>query len=150
MKPGLQILLVEDDNGHAQLATRNLKRAGLRHDLRRFADGQELLDFLFAPTHEDGPIPGRSYLLLLDIRMPRVDGIEVLRRLKADRNLRRMPVIMVSTSGEPETVERCHDLGCSAYINKPIRYEDYVAAVECLAHFLDIVVIPPLIPEQCQ
>src|SRR5579862_924239 len=100
------ILVAEDDEGHARLIQKNLSRAGLHNPIQRFANGQEALDFLF----RRGPGPHRggdtSYLLLLDIRMPKVDGVEVLRQIKSDPELRKMPVIMLTTTDDPREVER--------------------------------------------
>ncbi|HEX9079510.1 MAG TPA: response regulator, partial [Desulfuromonadaceae bacterium] len=92
-KKEVTILIAEDDDGHAELIRDNLYEAGLRNPLIRFRDGQEALDFFFAPP--DGVVPrrepGRAYLLLLDIRMPKVDGVAVLKRLKTTPELKSMP-----------------------------------------------------------
>mgnify|MGYP006297813709 CR=1 FL=1 len=142
------ILIAEDDDGHAALIERNLKRAGLHNDLIRFADGQAVLDFLFGKNNaaqEAGVrVPETAYLLLLDIRMPKVDGVEVLRRVKETPGLRRMPVIMITTTDDPREVERCHELGCSSYITKPIEYEKFVKAIRQLGLYLMVVQVPRL------
>src|SRR5512142_786887 len=95
------ILIAEDDAGHARLIEKNLSRAGLHNPIERFSNGQQILDFLFRRgpgrhRNEDTP-----YLLLLDIRMPQVDGVEVLRQVKEDLELRKMPVIMLTTTDDP-------------------------------------------------
>lgn len=142
MRKEIHIIIAEDDDGHAALINKNLRRAGIENDIIRFADGQQVLDFLFKKG--DGPHrkAGDSYLLLLDIRMPKVDGIEVLRQLKADEELRKIPVIMVTTTDDPREVEHCHLLGCSNYITKPVDYEKFVNAIRQLGLFLMIVQVP--------
>ena len=135
------ILIADDDAGHVRLIEKNLRRASLSNRIIRFEDGQEVLDFLFGrvtPAAEKG-VP---YLLLLDIRMPKVDGVEVLRQLKQDEVLRKIPVIMLTTTDDPNEVERCHFLGCSSYIVKPVDYELYAGAVQDLGQFISLVKIP--------
>jgi CheY-like chemotaxis protein len=141
-KETLSILLAEDDDGHARLIERNLERAGFVNKIVRARDGQETLDLIRA-----GKVltqsPDRHFLLLLDINMPRVDGVEVLRQLKADPRTARLPVIMLTTTDDPREVDRCYELGCSVYITKPVRYEDFVDALTRLGMFLEIVRLPP-------
>src|SRR5205823_2865116 len=97
----LIILLAEDDDGHASLVARNLKRAGIVNEIKHVRDGQEALDYLFCEgTHADRA-PDGPILLLLDLNMPRVDGIEVLRRVKADEQTARIPVIVLTTTDDP-------------------------------------------------
>ena len=142
--PPMIILLAEDDPGHARLVQRNLRRAGVGNEVLHFGDGQALLDFLQGAAEGPTCAADVPYLLLLDIRMPKVDGVEVLRRLKADDKLRRMPVIMLTTTDDPREVALCHDLGCSHYITKPVQYERFVHVVEQLGGFLLLVRVPPL------
>jgi CheY-like chemotaxis protein len=133
------IILVEDDDGHATLVERNLRRSGLDNGFIRLKDGQEALDFLLgseAPRRE-------SYVLLLDIKMPRVDGIEVLKRLKADPWTATLPVIMLTTTDDPREIERCYQLGCNVYVTKPVEYEQFIDAVKRLGFFLQVVKLPP-------
>jgi CheY-like chemotaxis protein len=138
------ILIGEDDEGHARLIEKNLTRAGLHNRVERFANGQQVLDFLFCR----GPGRHRSletpYLLLLDIRMPQVDGVEALRKIKEDPELRKMPVIMLTTTDDPREVERCHALGCSTYIVKPVVYEKFAEAINRMGMFISLVQVPQL------
>jgi len=142
MRKEAVILVAEDDEGHAGLIRKNLTRAGIVNDVLHFKDGQEVLDFLFRKG--DGPQRqlGASYILLLDIRMPKLDGIEVLIQVKADPELRKIPVIMITTTDDPKEVERCHAMGCSNYITKPVTYEDFANAVRQLGLFLVVVEVP--------
>ena len=138
----LVILLAEDDDGHARLVERNLKRAGITNQIVRARDGQEALDYVYRRGQHSARDGGEALLLLLDINMPRVDGIEVLRRLKEDESTEKIPVLMLTTTDDPREVERCYHLGCSIYITKPIEYEAFVEAVKRLGLFLQIVQIP--------
>lgn len=136
------ILITEDDEGHAGLIKKNLARAGISNEVLHFADGQAIIDFLFRLG--DGPHRKQNgaYILLLDIRMPKLDGTEVLKRIKEDPELRKMPVVMITTTDDPREVERCHALGCSSYITKPVEYDGFVNAVRQLGLFLAVVQIP--------
>lgn len=136
-RPGtLTVLIADDDDGHAVLIQEHLQDAGLATPILRFRDGQEVLDHLAGP--------GRSTpcLLLLDINMPRVDGLEVLRRLKADPATRRIPVIMLTTTDDPREVRACYDAGCSFYVTKPRSFQDFAETLLCLGRFLAVVEVP--------
>ncbi len=129
------ILLAEDDQGHAKLITKNLKRAGLDNRIILFKDGREVLNYLFREgegPHRDTAV---QHILLLDISMPKVSGIEVLNRIKQNDELMKIPVIMVTTTDDPHEVERCHKLGCSKYIIKTADYDKFVDAISELGTF---------------
>jgi len=132
------ILIAEDDPGHVELVKRNLWRSCVANDILQFKDGQDVLDFLFrrgrrAKCEEKG-----RYLLLLDIRMPRVDGQEVLRQMKEDEELRKIPVIILTTTDEASEVDRYYEMGCSFYMIKPADYNKFMEAVENLGAFLSL------------
>lgn len=136
------ILMAEDDPGHATLIRRNLERAGLRNELVHVPDGQEALDYVFRRgAHAARPLDA-SILLLLDIKMPRVDGVEVLRRIKHDERSSKIPVIMLTTTDDPREIERCYELGCNVYITKPVEYEQFIDAIRRLGLFLEVVILP--------
>jgi len=145
MKKEVVILIAEDDEGHAALIKKNLKRAGISNEIVHFKDGAEALDFLMGSNgggaHRKANV---AYMLLLDIRMPKVDGVEVLRQVKQHEELRKMPVIMITTTDDPREVENCHTLGCSTYITKPIDYEKFVESIRQLGLFLMVVEVPQL------
>ena len=84
------------------------------------------------------------YLVLLDIRMPKVDGIEVLRRIKEDQELRKLPVIMLTTTDDMREVQRCHELGCNVYIQKPVDYDRFAEAIRRLGLFITLLLVPPV------
>ena len=137
------ILIVDDDEGHAILIRENLEAAGLSSRIEHLRDGQAVLDFFFKmkPRRVDG---AESFLVLLDIRMPKVDGIEVLRLLKADPELRKLPVIMLTTTDDSREVERCHQIGCNGYIQKPVDYEKFAEAIRRIGLFLPLLLVPQL------
>jgi CheY-like chemotaxis protein len=139
----LEILLAEDDEGHAYLVQTNLKRAGVVNDITHVKDGQEALDFI----HRRGDFAeregGQPLLMILDINMPRIDGVEVLAQIKNTPATASLPVIMLTTTDDPREIERCYQLGCNVYITKPVAYEDFVEAVKRLGLLLQIVQVPP-------
>jgi CheY-like chemotaxis protein len=138
------ILIVEDDDGHARLTEKNLRRAGIKNEMLRFKDGQEILDFLFRKGEGRKRENQVAYLLLLDIRIPKIDGVEVLRQIKQDGEMRKIPVIMLTTMDDPREVEACHQLGCSHYIVKPVAYDKFAEVLSQLGLFLKIVQVPQI------
>jgi CheY-like chemotaxis protein len=144
MKVEPVILIVEDDEGHAILIRQNLEAAGLSNQMQHFRDGQAVLDFFFKHDPRPPMEPEHMYLVLLDIRMPKVDGIEVLRRLKSDPELRKLPVIMLTTTDDVREVERCHQLGCNVYIQKPVDYDRFAEAIRRLGMFVTLLLVPPV------
>jgi len=141
------ILIADDDDGHAFLIEDNLRRAGVNAPFLRFNDGQEILDFLTGKTQDPRFDRGHPYLLLLDIRMPKVDGVAVLRHVKADPELRKLPVIILTTTDDPREVDRCHDLGCNVYMHKPVSYESFAAAIAKLGMFVALLQLPRFNPQ---
>jgi CheY-like chemotaxis protein len=140
------ILIAEDDDGHAELIEENLRDSGLKNAIIRFRDGREVLDFLFDEPSGDAPrrIRGSAYLLLLDIRMPNVSGVDVLRQLKQDPELKSMPVIMLTTTDDPREIQNCYALGCSCYVTKPIDYQKFSEMLIRLGLFLLVVQVPSI------
>lgn len=136
------ILIADDDDGHAFLVEDNLRRAGVNAPFLRFCDGQEILDFLFGRTEAPRFEREKPYLLLLDIRMPKVDGVAVLKQVKADAELRKLPVIILTTTEDPREVDRCHDLGCNVYMHKPVSFESFAAAIAKLGTFVALLQLP--------
>ena len=132
------ILVAEDDPGHFALIKKNLWRSCVCSNILQFKDGQEILDFLFLKTENPKRMPDTSYVLLLDIKMPRVDGVEVLRKMKQDNELKKIPVIILTTTDDPIEVERCYSLGCSLYIAKPIDYSKFMDTIERMGNFLSL------------
>ncbi|MPN51600.1 Response regulator rcp1 [bioreactor metagenome] len=107
------ILIAEDDDGHAELIIEGLRETGLKNEIVRFSDGQELWDYLHSQCREEMLENNQEFLILLDINMPRMDGITVLERIKNDVCLKDIPVMMLTTTDDPREVERCYQLGCN-------------------------------------
>lgn len=135
------VLIADDDLGHVRLIEMNLRRAGLSNPIERFENGQAVLDFLFGRGGQRRAGEA-SYLLMLDIRMPKVDGVEVLRQIKADGELKKIPVIMLTTTDEPREVEHCHALGCGTYLVKPVNYDKFAEAIKQFGLFITLVEVP--------
>jgi len=138
----LHIVLVEDDDGHATLIERNLKRSGLVNGMTRLRDGQEALEYIRREGAYAGQTLPEKVLLLLDIRMPRVDGTEVLRQLRGEPRTATLPIIMLTTTDDPREIQRCYELGCNVYITKPVEYQAFIEAVQRLGLFLQVVMVP--------
>lgn len=143
----LIVLIAEDDDGHAMLIQEQLEDAGIHNPIQRFRDGAEAWSFLSGEGGATGTSvrdPGRSYLLLLDIRMPRMGGVEVLRRVKATPELRPMPVIMLTTTDDPREVAECYALGCNSYVTKPVSFEGFSEVIKRLGLFISVIAVAPL------
>jgi CheY-like chemotaxis protein len=138
MKSLPTILIVDDDEGHAILIRENLESAGVPNPIEHFRDGQAVLDFFAARRST----PSDRYIILLDIRMPKIDGIEVLRRLRADPDLKTLPVMMLTTTDDVRDVQRCHQLGCNGYIQKPVDYEKFAEAIRRIGLFVPLLLVP--------
>jgi CheY-like chemotaxis protein len=138
MKKDTVILIAEDNAGHFQLIKKNLWLTCVDHDIIQFKNGQEILNFLFKTDTEINLEENKKYVLLLDIRMPRVDGLEVLKRIKEDQKLRKIPVIMLTTTSDAGMIKQCYELGCSYYIVKPVDYHYFMEAVQNLGEFLSL------------
>jgi CheY-like chemotaxis protein len=126
------IVLAEDDDGHAALLERNLRRAGVQNPLVRLHDGQQVLDFFSGCGPAPHGEPSDTALLLLDISMPRVDGFSVLEHLRQDSRLAELPVIMITSSDDPKEAHRCADLGGQGCLRKPVACRDLARVVNQL------------------
>ena len=119
MSENASILVVEDDAGHFALIRKNLWRTCVGKEIFHYQNGEELLHFLSSRENDSGISSENDYLLLLDIRLPGIDGIEVLRRIRNNTELHKMPVIMLTTSQDRDLARQCYDLGCAAHVVKP-------------------------------
>jgi len=137
----LIILIAEDDDGHAELIQEGLIESGVKNTIIRFANGEEVWHFLSSTGNKEVRNKEKNYLLLLDINMPVMDGIEVLKLLKSDNELRDIPVMMLTTTDDPREVEACYKIGCSVYITKPIEFLKFHDTLKRLGLFLQVVKI---------
>lgn len=139
----ITVLIAEDDDGHAVLIREHLEDAGLNNPILRFRDGEETWEFLVGTNAGPHRKPGHAYLLLLDIRMPKMDGVEVLRRIKATPALQTMPVIMLTTTDDPREVAECYALGCNSYVTKPVDFESFADVIKRLGLFISVMAVTP-------
>ncbi|HEV7779810.1 MAG TPA: response regulator [Chitinophagaceae bacterium] len=141
----VEILLVEDSNADAQLAIRELKKHNMANNLVHVKNGAEALDFIFA-TGEYAVTRGINYppkVILLDIQMPKVNGIEVLERIKADPRTKAIPVVVLTSSKESPDIQKCYDLGANSYIVKPVNFEGFTEAIKNLGFYWLLLNQPP-------
>ena len=132
------IIMVEDDEGHARLIEKNIRRAGVNNEIRHFSDGTSALGHLSDNrTRHGGPL-----LLLLDLNLPDMAGTEILARLKQDEKLKRTPVIVLTTTDDQREIQRCYDLGCNVYITKPVDYGSFAQAIRQLGLFFSVMQMP--------
>ena len=126
----VEILLIEDSILDAEMTIRALKKNRIVNGIVHLSDGAVALDFLFGTGEYLGRnIDNKPKLILLDLKMPKVDGIEVLEKIKSSDITKRIPVVVLTSSKENPDVERCYDLGANSYIVKPVEFEDFISAI---------------------
>lgn len=135
------IVMIEDDDGHARLIEKNIRRAGVSNPIVHLRDGTRAIDFLFGAGHATRA-DHLPFMILLDLNLPDMSGVDILKRVKADEQLRRIPVIILTTTDDKAEIERCYDLGCNVYITKPLIYHDFTEAIRQLGLFLSVIQIP--------
>jgi CheY-like chemotaxis protein len=136
------ILLVEDDEGHAFLIEKNLRRAGIVNTIVKVDNGQKAVDFLFKSgdySRDETPTP---LLILLDLNLPILSGEQVLKIIKNDARTKQIPIVVLTTTDNPHEVLRCYELGCNVYVTKPVEYDKFSDAIRILGLFLAIVKVP--------
>ena len=138
----ISILLVEDNDGHAKLIERNLRKVNLLNPIVRAADGVEALEYLGGLGTITTELPPPPRLVLLDIDMPRMDGIEVLARIKGNDRLRKTPVIMLTSTDSQAEIDRCYQSGANGYVAKPVNIANLGEKLRRLGLFLEIVELP--------
>ena len=137
----VNIVMIEDDEGHARLIEKNIRRAGISNKIHHFLDGTSALDFLYDAA--DGPARNGPALVLLALNLPDMSGTDILAKLKADGSpLRRTPVVVLTTTDDKVEIQRCYDLGCNVYITKPVNYESFADAIRQLGLFLSVIQVP--------
>jgi CheY-like chemotaxis protein len=138
----VSIVMIEDDEGHARLIEKNIRRAGISNTLVHFLDGGSALDYLF--NHAEGPSKNGPALVLLDLNLPDMSGTDILERIKADPTLKRTPVVVLTTTDDKVEIQRCYDLGANVYITKPVNYESFADAIRQLGLFLAVIQVPEI------
>jgi CheY-like chemotaxis protein len=141
----VEILLVEDNPTDAELTIRALKKSNLANNLVWVKDGAEALDFLFATgSHSQRSVVNGPKVILLDLRLPKVDGMEVLRRVKDDERTRTIPVVVLTSSKEDRDVAESYQLGVNSYIGKPVEFDEFAKVVAELGLYWLLVNHPPV------
>lgn len=135
----LTILIAEDDDGHADLIMTGLKESGICNNMIRFVDGKQTWEFISGKGKDMVLDKNKSYLLLLDINMPKMDGLEVLERIKGNDDFKSLPVIMLTTTDDPREVEKCYELGCNIYVIKPVDFLKFAETLKRLGLFIQVV-----------
>ena len=138
----LNIIMVEDDAGHARLIEKNIRRAGISNTIHHFTDGTTALAYIF--DAEEGPARNGPALILLDLNLPDMSGTDILKRIKDEPRLRRTPVVILTTTDDKQEIQHCYDLGCNVYITKPMNYESFSDAIRRLGLFLSVIQMPDI------
>jgi len=140
----IDILLVEDNPTDAELTMRALKRKNLVNKLVWVKDGAEALDLIFAKgEYSDRNVENLPRLILLDLRMPKVDGLEVLQNIKADERTRKIPVVILTSSKEDRDIVESYKLGVNSYVSKPVEFDEFIDAVSTLGFYWMLINNPP-------
>ena len=136
------IVMVEDDEGHARLIEKNVRRAGVNNQIIPFTDGTSALDFLLGADRSGKESEGRYVLILLDLNLPDMSGIDILEKVKSNQHTKRLPVIILTTTDDEREIQRCYDLGANVYITEPVDYEGFANAIRQLGLFFSVMQIP--------
>lgn len=139
------IAMVEDDEGHARLIEKNLRRAGVHNKIVLLKDGASAITFLFGSDGSGLVNKGRPLLVLLDLNLPDMSGIDILKRIKENGHLRVVPVVVLTTTDDKSEIQRCFDLGCNVYITKPVDYEKFANAIQQFGLFMYVMQVPEAI-----
>lgn len=142
----VEVLLVEDNPDDAQLTLLALAEAHLANGVKHIEDGEQALDFLRGSGAFAGESTNRPKVMLLDLKLPKVDGLEVLREVRADPGLRSLPVVILTSSKEEVDLVRGYELGANSYITKPVDWEQFISAVRDLGMYWLLVNQPPPAP----
>jgi CheY-like chemotaxis protein len=137
------IIMIEDDDGHARLIERNIRRSGVNNKILPFTSGTEAVRYLFGSDGSGFDHKGEALLILLDLNLPDMSGIDILRRVKENKFLKSTPVVVLTTTDDAYEVKRCYELGCNVYVTKPVNYESFANAIRQLGLFFSVIQVPP-------
>lgn len=143
MEPNKRILLVEDDPKDIELTLAALDEYNLANEIVVARDGAEALDYLFRRGTFKQRSAGNPVVIMLDLKMPKLDGVQVLRQLTSDPQLRLIPVVVLTSSRESRDLEECYKLGVNAYVVKPVRFTEFIEAVKQIGVFWVLINEPP-------
>jgi CheY-like chemotaxis protein len=136
------IIMIEDDEGHARLIEKNIRRAGVGNEIIPFTNGTDALEFLMGPDGSGENNKGRQLLVLLDLNLPDMTGVDILEKVKGNEHTRRSPVVVLTTTDDQREIQRCYDLGANVYITKPVDYDGFANAIRQLGLFFSVMQVP--------
>ncbi|AVT76501.1 MULTISPECIES: response regulator [Rhodopseudomonas] len=142
MSNPVTIIMIEDDEGHARLIERNIRRSGVNNEIIPFTSGTAALNYLFGSDGTGIEHKHRALLVLLDLNLPDASGIDILRRIKENDHLKTTPVVVLTTTDDAHEIKRCYELGCNVYITKPVNYESFANAIRQLGLFFSVIQVP--------
>ncbi len=142
MSQPVTIIMIEDDEGHARLIERNIRRSGVNNEIVPFSNGTAAVNYLFGRDGTGLDHKGRALLILLDLNLPDMSGIDILRWVKENRYLKTAPVVVLTTTDDSQEIKRCYDLGCNVYITKPVNYDSFANAIRQLGLFFSVIQVP--------
>lgn len=144
MNNEIEILLVEDNISDAEMTIRALKKNNLGHKMLHVKDGEEALEFIFATgKYSERTVENTPKVVLLDLKMPKVNGIEVLQKIRADDRTKKIPIVVLTSSNEDPDIQECYRLGVNSYVVKPVQFEKFIKAVSELGLYWLLVNQPP-------
>jgi DNA-binding response OmpR family regulator len=136
------IIMIEDDEGHARLIERNIRRSGVNNEIMPFSNGTDAMKYMLGSDGTGINHRGRALLILLDLNLPDMSGIEILRQIKDNKYLKATPVVVLTTTDDSHEIKRCYELGCNVYITKPVNYESFANAIRQLGLFFSVIQVP--------
>jgi CheY-like chemotaxis protein len=136
------IVMIEDDEGHARLIEKNVRRAGVHNEIVPFTDGTSALEFILGKDMSGTVSADRYLLILLDLNLPDMSGTEILQHIKENPFTKRLPVVILTTTDDAREIQRCYDLGANVYITKPVDYEGFANAIRQLGLFFSVIEVP--------
>jgi len=138
----VSIVMIEDDEGHARLIERNIRRAGVNNEIIPVRNGTSALEYLFGTDGTGEASARRHLLILLDLNLPDMTGLDILEKVKANPHTRRSPVVVLTTTDDSREIQRCYDLGANVYITKPVSYDGFANAIRQLGLFFSVMQVP--------
>lgn len=136
------IVMIEDDEGHARLIEKNIRRAGVSNEIQSFEHGKSALDYILGEDRSGQVSADRYLLILLDLNLPDMSGTDILQQIKENANTRHLPVVILTTTDDEMEIQRCYDLGANVYITKPVDYEGFANAIRQLGLFFSVMQVP--------
>ena len=134
--------MIEDDEGHARLIEKNIRRAGVSNEIVPFVNGTDALRYLLGANGSGEASAGRQLLVLLDLNLPDMTGVDILEKVKNNVHTKRSPVVVLTTTDDEREIQRCYDLGANVYITKPVDYDGFANAIRQLGLFFSVMQVP--------